>query len=267
MTSRSLLACSLFAALAVSPAYAGEKIDPAKQAKADVLFEKAQTLYQDGQYSASIALFQEAFDLVHDPVYLFNIAQSYRKVLDCVNAVEFYSRYLDAREADPKQRDKVNGWIRELQPCVDQRQREKEAVQRAEEAERQRRAEELARQRQATAPRGVEIDRGAPFRIAGLSLVGVGVVGFVVGGIYSRKGTQIRDELAAACLDGCNWPDLQARDDDGKSANKLAAIGWIGGGIAALAGTGLYIYGRMKIETVQLTPTEGGASVTARLSF
>ena len=78
-------------ALLASAAHA----DPATQAKADKLFEQAQVDYQAGKYAEAIPLFQQAYELVHDPVYLFNIAQTYRKVLDCEGATTYYKRYLD----------------------------------------------------------------------------------------------------------------------------------------------------------------------------
>ena len=268
MTRRLLLACALV--LGASPAFAGDKIDPATQAKADVLFEKAQGNYQAGQYQAAIPLFQEAYDLVHDPVYLFNIGQSYKKVLDCENAFDFYTRYLNAAtDADPKQREKVQGWLRELQPCVEQRQKEHDAVKHAEEADRQRRAEELAKRHAAQAPIYAEVDHGRTLRLAGLVTGGVGVVGFGIGVLYAIHGRSLKNELADTCRTNCDWSDpaLQSKDDAGRRANTVAAVGMIGGGLAVLAGAGLYVWGRSKVETVQITPSTTGATVSARLSF
>jgi tetratricopeptide (TPR) repeat protein len=268
VTRRLLVACMLV--LGASPAIAGDKIDPATQAKADVLFEKAQGNYQAGQFQAAIPLFQEAFDLVHDPVYLFNIAQSYRKVLDCENAFDFYTRYLNAAtDADPKQREKVQGWLRELQPCVEQRQKEHDAVKHAEENERQRRAEELARQHAAQPSGFTEVDHGRNLRLAGLITGGVGVVGLGIGVLEAIHGRSLKNELADACRTNCDWSDpaLQSKDSAGQRANTLSAIGLIGGGVAVLAGAGLYVWGRSKVETVQVTPSTTGATVSARLSF
>ena len=261
------------AALLVAPmAHAGEKIAPEVQAKADVMFDKAQGFYQAGQFQAAIPLFQQAYELVHDPVYLFNIAQSYRKVLDCVNAFDYYNRYLtEATDADPKQRVKVKGWLRELQPCVEQRQSEIEAVKRAEDAEQKRREGDLAKRRAAQVPRYVEVDHGRPLRIGGLVAIGASAVVLGIGVLYSIRGTSLKNELADECsdADGCDWsdPTLRRRDADGASANTRAKIGLISGGVMALVGTGLYVYGRTKIETVQVTPSEGGATISARVSF
>jgi tetratricopeptide (TPR) repeat protein len=261
------------AALLVSPVvHAGDKISPEVQAKADVMFDKAQGFYEAGQYQAAIPLFQEAYELVHDPVYLFNIAQSYRRVLDCVSAFDYYNRYLTAAtDADARQREKVKGWLRELQPCVEERQRDLEAVKLAEEAEQRRRAEELTKRRAAQVPRYVEVDRGRPFRIGGLVTTGAGAAVLVVGILYAARGSSLKTELADDCSDanGCDWsdPTLRQKDADGTSANTRARIGLIGGGVMALVGTGLYIYGRTKIETVQVSPSEGGATISARVSF
>jgi hypothetical protein len=230
--------------------------------------------YQAGRYRAAIPLFEEAYSLVKDPVYLFNIAQSYRKVAECVQAYDYYQRYLDeATDVTRKTRALVEGWQRELLPCVEQRKEEQEAARRAEEAERQRKAEaeERARQQQAVRkpPQLQTVDRGRTLRLAGLASAGVGVVGIVVGGVFSAKGASIKNDLARICASGCDWSDpaIRAQHDDGNSANTWAGVGWIGGGLAAAAGVTLYRVGRSRIETVEVTPTSGGATVSARISF
>ena len=69
---------SVIIAIAISlagVAMAAPKPDPAAtQAKADALFVKGQASYQDGKFQAAIAQFKQAYDLVRDPIYLFNIA-------------------------------------------------------------------------------------------------------------------------------------------------------------------------------------------------
>lgn len=264
--NRALALCLV---LAAAPAFAGDAVDPTKQKTADVLFEKGQRLYQQGQYQAAIPLFQEAFDLVHDPVYLFNIGQSYRKVLDCENASEFYARYLAAAtDADAKQRDKVQGWVRELAPCVDQRKKDRDAVKRAEELERARAAEARDRQRP-VAPSSHVVDRGRPLRMAGLVVGGVGVVGLGAATVFSLRGRSLRQDLRSACEVSCDWsdPDIQDKDQAGRRANTLAAVSWIGGGVAVLAGVGLYLWGKTKTETITVSPSATGVTVSAQLGF
>jgi len=244
-------------------------IDPKVQQKADLMFEQAQGHYQAGRYQAAIPLFKEAYELVHDPVYLFNIAQSYRKVLDCENAYDYYNRYLEAaKDADPKQREKVTGWLRELQPCVDQRQSEHERARKGEEAERARRLEELRRQ-QATARQSATTDHGGGYRLTGVIAGSIGLAGLGVGVTFSVLGQKQKTELADICANGCDWtdPDIRAKDRAGRRDNIIAATGWIGGGLALAGGVGLYLLGRSKVEHVTVTPTPGGATVGARLHF
>jgi tetratricopeptide (TPR) repeat protein len=224
----------------------------AAQTRADVLFEQGQTHYQAGEYQAAIPLFQEAYELVHDPVYLFNIAQSYRKVADCLNAFDYYNRYL-AQDPTSKQRDKVTAWLRELQPCVEQRHKEQQD---ARDAEQLRRDAERRRIEAAT-PRFADVDRGGPYRIAGIATASVGLAGLAAGIVYSIRGANLHDELQTTCAKGCNWndPAIRAKDSAGSRANVYAAVGWIGGGVAALGGVGLYLLGRNRFERVQVTPT------------
>jgi tetratricopeptide (TPR) repeat protein len=240
------------------------------QKQADALFEKGQASYQSGKYQDAIAQFKEAYALVHDPVYLFNIAQSYRKVADCTSADEYYRRYLqEAPNAENKQ--KVKQWLEELRPCVEERQHDQEAARKSqEEAERLRRERELAQQQGAVVgPTETRVDRGLPLRIGGIALAGVGAVGLGIGVGYGIKGSNIRADIDEQCSRGCQWDDpaIQARHEDGNTANTRAAIGYIGGGIAVLGGVALYMLGRSRVETVSVMPTGGGATVHAQLSF
>lgn len=240
----------------------------ASQIKAGALFEKAQRHYQAGEYTAAIKLFTEAYELVRDPIYLFNLAQSYRKVLDCVKTSEYYERYLaEATDADATQRARVQQWLREIAPCVEQRREEAERARRAEEEARARQAEALQRERAEAARQPQEIDRGRSLRIAGIAAVSVGAVGLGLGTWFSIRGSQLASELAEACAESCDWTELADEDAAGRRANTIAAIGWIGGGFAVGGGVALYLLGRARIEHVQLAPAQGGATVSARLAF
>jgi tetratricopeptide (TPR) repeat protein len=261
--------------------------EPSPQTKAAVLFEQGQADYEAGKYQAAIELFQRAYELVNDPVYLFNVAQSYRKVLDCDAATTYYKRYLDEAPA-AENRAKVQQWIVELEPCVERAHKDHEAQLQLEQLERQRREDEARKRAAAARPIETEVDRcsasqrdgarpgeavacdrGRPFRIAGYVAAGVGVIGVGVAIAYSDAGSSASSDLAAKCKTGCNYDDPSVRglDSDGKHDNTMAAIGWIGGGVAVAAGAALYFYGRARIEHVVVAPAPGGATVGARLSF
>jgi tetratricopeptide (TPR) repeat protein len=262
-----MMRVALAVAIVALIAHGARADEPSPQTKAAVLFEQAQADYEAGKYQAAIELFQQAYVLVHDPVYLFNLAQSYRKVLDCEQATTYYQRYLqEAPNAENKA--KVQQWIVELEPCVERAHKEHEAAKKLDELERQRRQDE-ANKRAPAHPVETEVDRGRPFRIAGYVAAGVGVVGLGAGLAYSAAGSGASSDLAAKCKLGCNYDDPAVRglDSDGKHDNTMAAIGWIGGGVALAAGAALYFYGRARVEHVLIAPTPGGATVGARLSF
>lgn len=253
---RALLVVMLLGGVA-----SADTVDPAVQARADSDFEKAQAHYQAGEYQAAIELFKSAYDLVHDPVYLFNLAQSYRKILDCVAATDYYRKYLDASPNAPN-KDKVGEWIRELAPCVDQRTAEHEAVVREQQA-RDKAARDAAARAAREPPPKVIVDEGARYRLAGEIAVGVGAVGLVVGIGFAAHGSSLASSVQDSCGHGCTWDTTGAGDDSaGHRANVISAIGFIGGGLGLLAGAGLYYYGHSH-AAVEVTPT----SVSMRVAF
>ena len=272
---RALIVLSL-ALLFATSAHAQPKPDKATRAKAAAMYEQGSAHYEAGRYSEAIPLFRDAYELVHDPVYLFNLAQSYRKVLDCERASDYYERYLgEATDADARQRERVQGWLRELTPCVEERKTAVETTRKAQEqaeaAEVARRAAEaVAREpKPAASPRYRMIDHGRWYRIGGYVAIGAGAVGIGLGIRYGIEGASIQDELDEACANGCDWSDdaLRGKHDAGKRANTLSTISWISGGVALAGGVALYFVGRSKVERVQIMPTEGGAAVAARFSF
>ena len=260
---------ALFAVVLMAATAHAQPPDKATRAKAAAMYEKGSAHYEAGRFSEAIPLFRDAYDLVRDPVYLFNLAQSYRKVLDCERASEFYVRYLEeATDADAKQRERVQGWLRELAPCVDERKAAVETTRKAQEqAEAARREADAARPQQGPTYR--TIDHGQYFRIGGYVAAGLGAVGIGLGIRYGIKGANLEDELADACASGCDWNDRSLRDKDeaGKRANTLSATFWITGGVALAGGVALYFVGRSRVERVQIVPVEGGAAVSTRVSF
>ena len=263
------LAIAIVVCTAAHAARADDKVDPSAQTKADVFFEKGQADYQAGKFQAAIELFTDAYELVHDPVYLFNIAQSYRKVADCVAATEYYNKYL-AEAPNAENRTKVQGWIREMSPCVEERRAEAEKAHKLDELEKEKRVEaERARQLQLqrAAARGQTVDHGKTLRIAGLATAGAGAIGVGLGVAFSIRGTNLKNQVATDCAMSCVWDQEKSLDAQGKHANTIAAVSYAVGGAALLAGTGLYIWGRVRIESVAIAPTAGGATAMAGLRF
>jgi len=239
-------------------------VDP--QTKADVIFERAQAAYQAGKFQAAIELFKDAYELVHDPVYLFNIAQSYRKVLDCVAANDYYARYLEAAP-NAENKDKVRQWVRELSPCVEQRRKDEEAKKKLDEIERQKQVDAERQRQAAAAPHQHKVDRGKPLRVAGMLSAGAGVIGLAIGVGFSIRGTSLKNQVANDCAASCVWDQEKSLDASGKRANTIAAISYVAGGVAVIAGASLFVWGRVRMESVAVTPTPGGATAAVSMRF
>lgn len=230
------------------------------QKTANELFARGQTRYEAGDYREAIKLFDEAYQLVRDPVYLFNIAQAYRKVFDCVPAAKHLERYLaEATDVDRATKTKINQQLRELRPCVEERTKATAPI--------ETKPQPVPVPVQPVKPQPTVVDHGRGLRIGGIALAGVGVAGLVVGALYSSKGAGHESDLAA-CDAGCSWtPEREAIDQAGRRANTIAAVSWIAGGVALAGGATLYLLGRSKVERLTVVPTAGGAAVSARFSF
>jgi tetratricopeptide (TPR) repeat protein len=232
------------------------------QTQAVGLFTRAQARYEAGDYRPAIKLFEEAYQLVRDPVYLFNIAQSYRKLFDCVPAATYFERFLaEATDADAAQRAKVQELLGELGPCLTDRKIAAPAP------------EVTIVEAPPPAIVAPIRDSGKPLRIGGLALAGAGVAGLIVGTIYSAKGSDLASQLAD-CAAGCEWTaEREAIDRDGNRANRIATLSWIAGGVAVAGGLTLYIIGRTKNGTSErtslITPVVAPktAGVSARFRF
>jgi tetratricopeptide (TPR) repeat protein len=234
--------------------------DDDARARAVVLFDQGKAHYEANELQLAIEKFKQAYELAKDPVYLFNLAQAYRNAADCEQGFDYYNRYL---EEDPSaaNADSVRRWIEELRPCAN-------------------RIKALSTKAPAPAPvvssvpsptvvqpTQQTIDRGSGLRTVGVLTAGAGTMALVVGIIYGVKAQSYENEIATACMRSCMWDDLASRDDAGQRANKLAWVGYIGGGLALGVGIGLYIVGTTKVERVTVMPSGDGATVSARLSF
>lgn len=243
--------------------FAGSSALADKQTDANELFRKGQAKYLAGEFREAIKLFDDAYQLVRDPVYLFNIAQSHRKLFDCIPASTYFTRFLaEATDVSQKQRALVEQWIKELAPCVAERQAA--AMQKP-------RGDELQQPPPPPPAKPVLPDPGRPLRLTGLATVGVGVVGFVIGGVFAKRGADLEAELADCNL-ACDWNDERAATDRaGRRANIIAAISWIAGGAALATGATLYVLGhskRKRFERLQVSaPSTDSLTVAAQFRF
>lgn len=89
-------------------------------------------------------------------------------------------------------------------------------------------------------------------RYVGLAMMGVGVVGMVVGGVFSGLYASKRGEADAAftkCGVGCSGPPataVRALDTDANGKGTIGVIGLAAGGALAIGGTVLFVLNRPK---------------------
>lgn len=115
------------AAAASSPAVSAATKDKAKK-----LYGEGQAAYQQGDFAAALALFQQAYDTFPAPALLFNIAQCHRKMSNAAAALETLEKY---KAGDPnmpaKTKQDVDTQIEEARKIVEEEKRkqaEQEAI-------------------------------------------------------------------------------------------------------------------------------------------
>ncbi len=81
--------------------------------KAEQYYKRGLTEYNLGNFPAAIGFYKKGYIELPDPAFLFNIAQAYRQIPDCKNALFFYRRYLSS-DKNPPQRAQVEERVKEL---------------------------------------------------------------------------------------------------------------------------------------------------------
>ena len=112
----------LAAALAVTFALSTAVAQPAKTA--DDHYKAGAKQYNLGNFDKAIEEFKQAYAIQDKPAYLYNIAQAYRQLRDCKNALFFYKRFLSLKANDtvkplsPTLKAEIEGRIVELDACA-----------------------------------------------------------------------------------------------------------------------------------------------------
>jgi len=242
MMKRTLLA-ALVLALSSAPAVAQAPDATALEASGNKHFELA-------EYDAAIVDFKEAFRLSDAPNYLFNIAQAYRLKNDCRSASTFYKTFL-RRVPDAPNAAKVRDRIAEMDTCA--------ATQPAPPVV----TEPPPTTGVTTPPEQKPLPPPPPpahpgsgrawMTYAGIGAAGVGVVGLGLAGYFLLEGKAANDDLEEGCASGCTSETALAIQDEGKRANRNAAIFGIGGGVLIGAGVVLFVLSRPSGEATEAT--------------
>jgi hypothetical protein len=250
MTARLV---AVFVVAAVAPVHAQRAPSDDDTARARTADDSARAHYDAHEYAEAIADYRRAYDAMPDPLYLFDIAQAYRKLGDCTNASALYRNYLrELPTAD--NRAKVEHFITEMDACATPPP--PAAVETTPHAE-----PPPDRPAPVDEPRGNRI-----LRTTGVITAAVGLVGVGVGIYFSHDAAGRASDLEAACAHGCDARDVASIDADGKTAEHRAVVSYIIGGSAVAAGVGLYLWSTQRTNPHPLivTPTPNGASVSVR---
>ena len=93
---------------------------PEDKTKAREHYQKGLTHYDIKEYSEALAEFKNAYRVVQDPAFLFNIAQCYRKLGQDVEALDYYRNYVRRFPTAPN-RGEVDRRIQEIERELESR--------------------------------------------------------------------------------------------------------------------------------------------------
>ena len=214
--------------------------------KVEALFEQGNRHYDLGEYDQAVTAFRQAYALVPDPTFLFDIAQSYRLGHRCREASAAYRAYL--RNSSGDDRGKVEQLIRELAPCV-----------KAEE-------EKLRR----TLPPPALSARTKRLRWLGAGVAGAGALALGGGVVLSARAAAAAGDLERTCGGAqptCTAEEAVAIDRRGRAAERHATWLYAAGGATAAIGATLVVYTLLRPEHVVIAPTRDALFVAAAGRF
>lgn len=114
---------------------------------ARAIFEDGRRAFESGDFETALSRFQNAYDISHRPLLLWNIATTLDRLRRDEEALTMFESYLEA-VPDAANRVEVTGRIRSLRESVDRRHAEHDAAE-AERAAREAEAARLAEERAA----------------------------------------------------------------------------------------------------------------------
>ena len=88
------------------------------RASAKTYYERGTTDYNLGHFDEAIKAYEQAYEVDHAPILLFNIAQAHRQLGNNERAVFFYRRYLENAPKDVDNRSLVETRIKDLEELL-----------------------------------------------------------------------------------------------------------------------------------------------------
>jgi len=196
--------------------------------------------YAAHDFAEAVEDYRRAHDALPDPLFLFDMAQSYRKLHRCAHAAEMYRAYLkDLPNADNRRR--VEEFIVDMDAC--------------------------SPHAPIAAPVPHADNRALLFTGIGTAALGLVLVG--VGVSFSVAASDDASMIESMCAHGCRGVDVANLDQAGHESNRDAAITYALGGAALAAGAGMLLWEAFgaSSEPPVVVPVAGGATVSGRFRF
>jgi len=269
---------------------------PKGEADPDALYEEGRKDFSQGFFKAAIEKFEAAYKGSKDPLILYNIGQSYKKLHDEDPQLDYLKKartalqsYVAAVEKDPS----LGADPEEVKPLL--ADIDAELARREPKVEPEGPAEPIEQ----PVPRGE--DPGKKLRLGGIGMMAGGgamvVVGSIIGGVFAAKGGRLSEELNGdgglydqqEAMTGCGAMAMVGENNDctvlrneidstrqaGEKSNTASAVSFgVVGGLGALlliGGAVVFSLGRKRSadwqgETarVRVAPTFGGLVLQGR---
>lgn len=196
--------------------------------------------YAAHDYGAAVEDYRRAHDALPDPLFLFDMAQSYRKLDDCPHAAEMYRAYLkDLPNADNRRR--VEQFIVDMDAC--------------------------SPAAPVTTP-VVHVTDSRALQFTGIGTAALGLVLVGVGVYFSVAASDDASMIESMCAHGCRGTDVANLNQAGHESNRDAAITYTLGGVALAAGVGILLWETLgSTGAPVIEPVTGGATVSGRFRF
>jgi tetratricopeptide (TPR) repeat protein len=211
-------------------------------AKARALADRGRALHDAADYANAIAAFTQAYALAPSPALLFNLAQAYRLLGNCGDAVLMYRRYLETNPSSGG-RALAKSHLATVERCM-----HKLALHIPIEPAIGRLVvppppEALA----ATTTTTVVTGRSRTAQLEedlGTGLALGGGVALAVAAYYALQAHDAANDVTAAYAMGAQWKDIAPIDDRGRTAARTAKLLGTGGALGIASGVVMYMIGR-----------------------
>lgn len=201
-----------------------------KGAAAKAAFDKGVAAYTQGDWAGASEALGKSFELEADVETLFAWAQTERKLEHCDKATELYGKLLQI-DMPAENKSVVQAKLEECKQILAQAPKPEPIVTAPP------KADPVASQPEPSPARPAGDQPRAWWKDpVGGALVGVGVVGLGVGGVFLVQARSADKDKASATTYG----EFQRLEDRASSRGKLGVIGLVGGGV--LVGAGIVWY-------------------------